>query len=73
MNEPGAARDIALSDTPNDSFSWVLVTTTSGSLIIDQKGGNSTTLSSVPLGVWIPVGFATNIQTGSTAVGVMVA
>lgn len=73
MNSPGAARDLSKSDTANDRFSWVMVVTTAGSLIIDQEGGNSTTLASVPTGVWVPVGTATNIQTGSTAVGLVVA
>lgn len=74
MNRPGAARDLAASDTKNDSgFSWILVTTTAGSVVVDQVGGNTTTLATVPLNVWIPVGNATNIQTSSTAVGFMVA
>lgn len=70
--EMGATRDLAKSDTPNDVFNWVMVTTTSGSVIIDQDGGNSITLASVPAGVWVPVGNGTNIQTGSTAIGLMV-
>lgn len=68
----GAARDLSKSDTPNDRFNWVLVVTTTGSLVFDQEGGNTTTLASVPVNVWIPVGNATNIQTSSTAVGLMV-
>ncbi len=69
----GATRDLAESNTPNDQFNWLMVTTTAGSVIIDQDGGNTTTLASVPVGVWIPTGKATNVQTGSTAVGLMVA
>lgn len=73
MNRPGATRDLTLSDTPNSNFSWLMVTTTSGSVVIDQNGGNTVTLASVPVGVWLPVGNATNVQTSSTAVGIMVA
>jgi|TARA_R100000049_G_C1920826_1_gene66124 hypothetical protein len=70
----GQARDLAKSDTKNDSgFNWCLVTGTAGSLIIQQSGGNQTTLANVPVGVWIPVGNATNILTSSTASGLMVA
>lgn len=68
----GTARDITKSDTPNDRFNMVMVTTTSGSLNFDQEGGNNIVLASVPIGVWIPVGTATNIRTASTAVGLMV-
>lgn len=68
----GTARDITQSDTPNDRFNMVMVTTTSGSLDFDQEGGNNIVLASVPVGVWIPVGTALNIRTSSTAVGLMV-
>lgn len=71
---PGAARDLALSDTKNDTgFSWVMVTGTAGSVIVNQVGGNQTTLASVPIGVWVPVGQGTNVRIASTAVGIMVA
>lgn len=69
----GQARDLSKSNTPNDKFNWCLVTTTAGSLVIQQVGGNQTTLANVPIGVWIPVGNATNILTSSTASGLMVA
>lgn len=69
----GQARDLSKSDTPNDNFNWCIVTTTSGSLVVGSKGGNIITLANVPVGVWIPVGNATNITTASTAVGLMVA
>lgn len=68
-----SARPINKSNTPNDNFSWVLVTSTAGSVVYDGKGGNTITLPSVPTGVWIPVGNATNIRTASTAVGFLVA
>lgn len=68
-----SARDLAKSDTPNDNFNWVMVTTTSGSLVIGKEGGNETTLSSVPIGVWIPAGNATHVTLASTAAGLMVA
>lgn len=69
----GQARDLTKSDTPNDKFTWCLVTTTAGSLVVHSVGGNISTLASVPVGVWIPVGNAINIATSSTAVGLMVA
>ena len=68
----GATKDLAESDTPNAKFKWLMVTTTAGSVIVDQVGGDSTTLASVPVGVWIPVGNATNVKIASTAVGLMV-
>lgn len=72
-NRPGATRDLSQSDTANDDFSWLMVVTTAGSVIVDQIGGNTTTLASVPVGVWLPVGRATNVRTASTAVGIVVA
>jgi hypothetical protein len=68
----GSTKDLAKSDTPNAEFNWIMVTTTAGSLIVGKKGGNVTTLADVPVGIWVPVGDATNIETGSTAVGLMV-
>jgi len=68
----GSTKDLAKSDTPNAVFNWVMVTTTSGSVIIDQEGGNQITLAAVPVGVWVPTGKATNITIASTAVGLMV-
>mgnify|MGYP003663230672 FL=1 len=67
----GTTRDVVKSDTPNDRFNMVMVTTT-GTLDFDQEGGNNIVLASVPSGVWVPVGNATNIRTASTATGVMV-
>lgn len=67
------ARPINKSNTPNDQFGWLLVTSTAGSVIFNVLGGNQVTLPSVPTGVWIPVGNATNIMTASTAVGFLVA
>lgn len=68
----GTTRDIVKSDTPNDQFNMVMVTTTSGSISYDQIGGNTIVLASVPVGIWVPVGNATNINTASTALGLMV-
>lgn len=69
----GTSRDLAKSDTPNDSFSWVLVTDTAGSIVYGQRGGNTTTITVAPVGVWMPVGNATHVTTGSTAEGIVVA
>jgi hypothetical protein len=68
----GTTRDVVKSDTPNDTFTMVMVTTTSGSVDFDQEGGNNIVLTAVPVGVWVPVGNATNINTATTAVGIMV-
>lgn len=68
----GSTNDLAKSDTANAVFNWVMVVTSPGSLIIGKDGGNTVTLASVPVGVWVPVGNATNIETGSTAVGLIV-
>lgn len=73
--KPGAARDLAPSDTRNDAgFSWLMVVGTTGSVVLglDETGGERT-LAIVPVGVWIPVNNATHIKTSSTAVGFMVA
>ncbi len=69
----GSARDLAESDTVNDQFNWLMVTTTAGSVVYGQVGGNEITLAAVPVGVWIPVGNATHVKIASTAVGLMVA
>lgn len=68
----GSARDLAQSDTANDKFNWLMVVTTAGSVDYDQEGGNNIVLTSVPTGVWIPVGKATNVNTASTAAGLIV-
>ena len=72
MSNFGAAQDLTQSDSSVDSFNWLMVTTTGGSVIIDQVGGNQTTLSAVPVGAWVPVGNAIRVRTASTAVGIMV-
>lgn len=69
----GTARDLTKSDTANDDFKWVMVTGSTGSVIVSQKGGNDVTLAVVPVNVWVPVGNATNLKIASTAVGFMVA
>lgn len=69
--ELGSTHDITLSDTANDNFDWVMVTGTTGSVIVQHEGGNTTTLASVPVGVWIPVSKGLNVTTASTAVGIM--
>lgn len=68
-----AARDLAKSNTKNDNFSWLMVTTTAGSVIVGREGGNETTLANVPVGQWIPVGQGLYVTTASTAAGIMVA
>lgn len=72
MSAVGQARDLSKSDTANDKFSWLMVTGSTGSVILDLVGGNEVTLAAVPVGVWIPVGNATNVTTSSTASGFMV-
>lgn len=67
-----AARNLTKSDTPNDNFTWVLVTTTAGTLEIESEGGNIRTITNVPTGVFLYVGNATNVRTASTAAGLIV-
>lgn len=67
----GTAHDLAASDTDNDEFNWLMVTTT-GNVVYETKGGNSYTMTAVPVGVWMPCGDATNITTASTASGFIV-
>ena len=70
--DQGVTTDLVKSDTANVNFDWFMVTTTAGSVVLDSNGGNSVTLASVPVGVWIPSANATNIKVASTAVGFMV-
>lgn len=67
----GITHDITLSDTANDKFDWIMVTGTAGSVIVEHEGGNTTTLSAVPVGVWVAVSKGLNVTTASTAVGIM--
>lgn len=69
------ARTLAKSDTKNDSgFNMLMVVTTPGSVVIGNANGSTTTLASVPIGVWVPAGLgAVNIAVASTAVGFLVA
>ena len=69
----GKARNITKSDVKSDTFSWVLVTTTPGDVVILSAGGEVSTLTDVPVGVWVPVGNACSIMIASTAVGFIVA
>lgn len=68
----GTTNDLAKSDTANAKFNWLMVVTSPGAVVYNQKGGNEITLASVPVGVWIPVGKALNVKVASTAVGFMV-
>jgi len=68
----GTTRDAVKSDAPNDKFTMVMVTTASGTIDVDQEGNNNIVLTNVPVGVWIPVGNATNVRIASTATGIMV-
>ncbi len=69
----GSTRNFTPDDATVDQFTMILVTTTSGDVSIDQEGGNNIVLSSVPTGVWIPVGKAIRIKaTGTTAAGFLV-
>lgn len=68
----GTAHNITKSNTPNDRFNMVMVTTTTGTLDVDQEGGNNVVITSVPVGIWIPIGNGINIRTASTAVGILV-
>lgn len=72
MSNIGTARDLTKSDSPNDRFTMIMITGSSGSLEFDQEGGNFIQLASVPMNVWVPVGNATNVRTSSTASGLMV-
>lgn len=69
----GSSRNLTPSDVANDNFSWILITTTAGTLVYTAVGGNVVTLVDAPVGVWLPVGNATNINTASTAAGFIVA
>mgnify|MGYP003626952111 FL=1 len=68
-----AARDLAKSETVTTRFKWLLVTTTTGNVVMDMQGGDTITLSAVPVGTWMPVGNALRIRNASTAVGFIVA
>lgn len=68
----GLSRDLAKSDTANDEFNRLMVTTTAGSVVYNTNGGNTYTVTVAPVGVWIPVGNATNVRVASTAVGLIV-
>ncbi len=68
----GTAQDLTQSNSPNAKFDWIMVVGTTGSVVVDHTGGNTTTLAAVPVGVWIPMSGGTNVQTASTAVGIMV-
>lgn len=64
--------------TPNDStplpeFNWFMVVTTAGNVSVEFADGNNHTISSVPVGVWMPCGNAVKVRsTGTTAVGIIV-
>lgn len=69
----GTTKDRAASDTRNGPvFNWLMVTGATGSVVLLQDTGDTITLASVPVGVWVPVGPSTNITTASTATGFMV-
>lgn len=70
--DTGAARDAVLSDAPNGNFNWVMVGGAAGTVIYNTTGGNTYTITSAPVGVWIPLGNATNIRTASTATNLIV-
>lgn len=61
------------SDITVNNFSWFMVTSTAGSVVYEQIGGNVVTLPAIPVGVWMPAGNAFRIRTASTAVGFVVA
>ena len=69
----GQSRNISTSDVANDRFGWLMVTGTAGSVVYGSQGGNETTLTNVPVGVWVPVGVATHITSSSTATDFIVA
>ena len=69
----GVTHDVSKSDTANDKFDWLMVTTTAGSVVVLHEGGNVTTLAAPPVGVWLPMTNGLAIKTASTAVGFMVA
>ena len=68
----GRSHDAVQSDTPNDHFNWILVTT-AGAVAILDVGGDTNVLADVPAATWIPVGDAVAVKsTGTTATGIMV-
>jgi hypothetical protein len=67
------SKNLAPSDSTTDDFGWFMVTDVAGSVVYEQRGGNTVTLANVPVGVWMPVGSAFRIRTASTAVGFIVA
>ena len=71
-NNIGTTRTLTQSDSTTDAFNMLMVVTTAGTVVFDQIGGNTITLASVPVGVWIPVGQALRVRTASTAVGILV-
>jgi hypothetical protein len=64
--------------TPNDGtslpeFNMFMVVTTAGDVSVEFASGQNHTISSVPIGVWMPCGDAVKIRdTGTTAVGIIV-
>lgn len=73
MKQITSCRDLAKSDTPNARFEWLMVTNTQGTVILDTASEDQVTLTSVPVGIWIPTGTCTNVRVASTADGFMVA
>ena len=73
MSKYGSAENFTPSDSTVSSFEMFMVTGTSGTVVIDQKGGNTLTLTGVPTNVWMPCGAAVRIKaTGTTATGFIV-
>lgn len=75
MASVGAARDLAPADSDTLPFAMLMVTGSAGSVVIRRRNGDTTTLASVPVGVWVPVGEnAVGVNsTGTSASGIMVA
>lgn len=74
MATPQAARNFTPSDSVIDSgFSYFMVTGASGDVSFKATDAEPITVSLVPVGVWIPCGFAKQIMaTGTTAVGFLI-
>ena len=70
----GLSKDVTPSDTNVIAeFNWFMITGTGGDVTVELAGGNTHTVSSVPVGVWMPCGNAVKIKaTDTDAVGIIV-
>lgn len=70
----GVAQNVTPSDSETLSeFNWFMVVTTAGNVSVEFANGQNHTITSVPVGVWMPCGNAVKVRdTDTTAVGIIV-